>query len=518
MKKILTNKLLAILVLALTLLVACTENIADIRLDPKLSTSEILGVASSEATVIGFVVAEGDGFSERGVCYDIAAEPTIDDNKVVFDETVTGATFSVTLAGLDFATQYYARAYAINDNGTIYGEEMTFTTLPVGPTVLTTAITDSSYTTATGGGDVTADGGSAVTARGLCYSITTNPTITDSKTTDGDGLGVFTSSLSGLDNGTMYYVRAYASNNTGTSYGAEVSFTTLVPLTRTWNIPGGYVEASYPGSTYANWAPDKAPMIISVLSAPNNLEGYVNMAAGTNDWKVATTTSWDDTNYGGVAGVLDVSSPNISNGDGYYKINVDADALTYTALATTWGVIGDATPLGWGGNTPLAYQPELMKWTGAVAMTDASFKFRSNDSWDAPNPNYGSTAGDETLNEGGDNISLVTAGDYAITLDLSQPMAYTYRADMWGLIGSATPGEWATDSDLTWDAGNGVFTVTVDLIAGEIKFRANNDWDYALGGDIGTLSSSGGNIAVSIAGNYTITLDPWNMVGTITMN
>ena len=51
------------------------------------------------------------------------------------------------------------------------------------------------------------------------------------------------------------------------------------------------------------------------------------MAVGANEWKVATTTSWDDTNYGGVGGVLDVGSPNISNGDGYYKINVDARLL-----------------------------------------------------------------------------------------------------------------------------------------------------------------------------------------------
>jgi hypothetical protein len=475
-------------------------------------------VGAAQATVIGFVIAEGSGFSEKGICYDIATEPTTDDNKVVFVDTIPGATFSVTITGLDFATTYYARAYGISGNGTIYGEEITFTTLPIGPTVTTAAATEISYTTATAGGEVTATGGSEVTARGVCYSITASPTINDSKTTDGAGMGVFTSSLTNLQNGTMYYVRAYATSSAGTTYGAEESFTTLVPQDRTWNIPGNYVAASYPGSALGDWSPGASPQIKSGLSAPNSLEGYVNMAAGANEWKVATTTSWDDTNYGGVAGVLDAGSPNITNGDGYYFITVDANALTYTALATVWGVIGDGTPGGWGADTDLAYDPALQQWTGAMDLTAGGyFKFRSNNDWD-PNPNYGAPAGSTDLVQGGDNIEVMESGTYAITLDLSTPLEYTYRADMWGLIGAATPGGWDTDTDMTWDAGNGVFTVTLDLTAGDWKFRANNAWDYDLGGTIGALTPGGSNISNSTAGNYTITLDPWSMVGTITMN
>ncbi len=95
------------------------------------------------------------------------------------------------------------------------------------PSLTTTAASSISLTTATSGGNITSDGGAAVTARGVCYSTTTNPTIAGSYTTDGNGTGTFTSNLSGLTSNTTYYVRAYATTIRGTSYGNEVSFTTL---------------------------------------------------------------------------------------------------------------------------------------------------------------------------------------------------------------------------------------------------------------------------------------------------
>ena len=91
----------------------------------------------------------------------------------------------------------------------------------------TAAVTSITATTATSGGTVGADGGASVTARGVCWSTTTNPTITNSKTTDGTGTGTFTSAITGLTSGTTYYVRSYATNSVGTTYGPEVIFTTL---------------------------------------------------------------------------------------------------------------------------------------------------------------------------------------------------------------------------------------------------------------------------------------------------
>jgi len=98
---------------------------------------------------------------------------------------------------------------------------------PVLPTVTTTAVTSIESSTATAGGDVTSDGDADISARGVCYSNTNaSPTINDNKTTDGTSTGSYVSKITGLIPGTKYYVRAYATNEVGTSYGASVEFTT----------------------------------------------------------------------------------------------------------------------------------------------------------------------------------------------------------------------------------------------------------------------------------------------------
>ena len=95
------------------------------------------------------------------------------------------------------------------------------------PLALTTAsVSAITYLTATSGGNITSDGGLAITSRGVCWSISRNPTTDDSKTVDGSGTGIFSSNLTGLTPETPYYVRAYATNSEGTTYGDEVSFTT----------------------------------------------------------------------------------------------------------------------------------------------------------------------------------------------------------------------------------------------------------------------------------------------------
>jgi hypothetical protein len=93
--------------------------------------------------------------------------------------------------------------------------------------VLTTNVTSNvTAATATSGGNITSDGGKPITARGVCWSTSTIPYITNNKTNDGSGTGNFTSNLTGLNKGTSYFVRAYAINSAGTAYGAVQSFTT----------------------------------------------------------------------------------------------------------------------------------------------------------------------------------------------------------------------------------------------------------------------------------------------------
>jgi hypothetical protein len=94
------------------------------------------------------------------------------------------------------------------------------------PTVTTTAVTSITSSTASSGGNVTDDGGSTITARGVCWSTTANPVATGSHTTDAGTTGIFTSNIIGLSAGTIYHVRAYATNAIGTAYGNDLSFTT----------------------------------------------------------------------------------------------------------------------------------------------------------------------------------------------------------------------------------------------------------------------------------------------------
>ncbi len=95
------------------------------------------------------------------------------------------------------------------------------------PTVTTTAASSITSSGAATGGNVTSDGGATVTERGVCYSTSQNPTTSNSKVTSGTGTGSYTCNLTGLTANTTYYVRAYAINSNGTSYGSQVSFTTL---------------------------------------------------------------------------------------------------------------------------------------------------------------------------------------------------------------------------------------------------------------------------------------------------
>jgi uncharacterized protein (TIGR02145 family) len=94
------------------------------------------------------------------------------------------------------------------------------------PTVVTSAISETTQTSAIGGGEVTDQGSSPVTERGICYSTSPNPTTTNSTVPSGSGMGIFTSNITELYPGTTYYVRAYAINSVNTAYGDQVHFTT----------------------------------------------------------------------------------------------------------------------------------------------------------------------------------------------------------------------------------------------------------------------------------------------------
>lgn len=96
--------------------------------------------------------------------------------------------------------------------------------------ITTNTITNITDTSAVCGGNISSSGGSAITARGICWSTLHNPTIVNNHTSNNIGKGSFSSNITGLSMGTTYYIRAYATNSAGTSYGTELSFTTNAPV------------------------------------------------------------------------------------------------------------------------------------------------------------------------------------------------------------------------------------------------------------------------------------------------
>ncbi len=214
-----------------------------------LSTYAANSITTTSATCGGNITSDGGAYiTERGICISKLPSPTIT-NKMS-NGSGTGS-FATNITGLTANTTYYVRAYATNSIGTVYGNEISFSTIL--PTVSTNNISNINATTATCGGEVTLIGGAAVTARGVCWGTISSPTINNSKTSDGSGLGVFSSSITGLTAETTYYVRAYATSNVGTTYGTEVSFSTKLAtvsstdvsnITATTLSAGGNVTAT----------------------------------------------------------------------------------------------------------------------------------------------------------------------------------------------------------------------------------------------------------------------------------
>ncbi|MBN2602374.1 MAG: hypothetical protein JXR87_10305, partial [Candidatus Marinimicrobia bacterium] len=197
---------------------------------PTVSTSAVSKISTNNAVCGGTVTNDGGAIvTERGVCWNTSGSPTIADNRT--SDGQGAGSFTSNVSSLSKGTTYFIRAYAINAAGTAYGEELSFTSLAsiIVPTVSTNSISNIMVKTAICGGYVSDWGGGEVTVRGICWSTTDSPTISDNFTEDGEGTGSFTSGLYDLVADTKYYVRAYAANSAGTGYGNEQSFTTQIP-------------------------------------------------------------------------------------------------------------------------------------------------------------------------------------------------------------------------------------------------------------------------------------------------
>ncbi len=200
--------------------------------------------------------------------------------------------------------------------------------------------------------------------------------------------------------------------------GKQIAYSNVqsIAVTPTVLIAYLYVPGDYQG-----WNPSSAPALAS--SDGSAFDGYVNITS-LNGFKFTSEPDWDHTNYGDAgSGKLSTSGGNLNvPSAGFYRLQANTADLTWSATATTWGIIGAATPKGWDASTELSFDATTNTWTiASIALTADDFKFRANDAWDI---NLG---GDPSkLSYGGDNLHVSEAGNYKVVLDLSHAPNYTY--------------------------------------------------------------------------------------------
>lgn len=301
----------------------------------KTKTTPVVGavtfsnISYTTATCQGVVTDNGgQTITSRGVCYATTPDPTISNKKV------TGInqkdTFTCNLNNLTENTTYYVRAYITYNKGTVYGEVGTFTTGTYSaPTVTTTAVSNITQTTATCGGNVTNDGGQTVTARGVCYSTTSNPTISNSKVASGTGMGSFTCNLTGLKDGTKYYVRAYATNSKGTTYGSQVIFTTTASPTITYTASAKLTETT---------DADNSGLHTNAFNVSIASHTFFSNGTGTIIFN-GTVTSIGDHAFDGCSGLTSVTIPNSVTSIGF-------EAFDYCSGLTSVTIPNSVTSIG----------------------------------------------------------------------------------------------------------------------------------------------------------------------------
>ena len=213
-------------------------------LEEFVPTVDMLPVPDSSISYTSFncggVVTDSGSYAvtARGICYGTEQEPDITGTHLFLGSGV--GEFSTTITNLVPATTYYVRAYAQNQAGIAYSTPITVTTLAASaPTVVTNSVSMFSECV----GTVTSDGHSPVTARGFCYDTLPNPTIGNNVVLAGTGLGEFTATISGMPDGKLCFVRAFATNSVGTSYGSQIDFIFLAGC----DVP---TLTDYDGNTY----------------------------------------------------------------------------------------------------------------------------------------------------------------------------------------------------------------------------------------------------------------------------
>jgi uncharacterized protein (TIGR02145 family) len=338
---------------------------------PIVSTAAVTDITTSTAVSGGDITYDGgSSILDRGVCWSLSTNPTIDQNPKSVDGAGTGP-FISTLSGLTSGRTYYVRAYATNSVGTVYGANRSFRVLAL-PEVLTTAISSLGNGTATSGGNATWDGGMPILSKGICWNTTGSPTVeTSTKMENGSGTGSYSCNMTGLSYATTYYVRAYATNELGTGYGAQVSFKSKDFVT------------DVDGNTYST-------VVIGTQTWMAENLRTTKYRDGSSIPVVTDSTSWKSLSTGACCN---------------YK-NSASNGAVY-GLLYNWLAVNDSrkiAPAGWHVPTDNEFSI-LVNYLGGADLAGESLKETGTLHWESPNPYASNQSGFTALPAGYRNVA-----------------------------------------------------------------------------------------------------------------
>jgi uncharacterized protein (TIGR02145 family) len=342
---------------------------------PTLTTDTIKSKTSNSATSGGQVISDGGtSVTAKGVCWSEYPFPTINDDKTI-DGSGLGS-FTSSLTGLKSSTYYYVRAYATNTTGTGYGDAVSFKTFSTLPDLITSDVSSITQTTAQCGGTIIYEGINPVISRGVCWSTSETPTISDNITTNGSGASSFTSTLTGLTANTIYYVRAYATNNEGTSYGNVIRFPTMGIVGSVTDIDGNVYNTITIGEQ--EWVTDNLRSTHYADNTP------ISDGTGLGDSDIEYTSKY----------YFDYND-DVNNAPVYGHLYTWAAAMKGEGIESAQGVC----PAGW-------HIPSESDWykLRSYLGTDAGGKMKATTIWTSPNIGANNASGFSAIPGGWRNM------------------------------------------------------------------------------------------------------------------